>query len=106
MDIMESIRSIRERLGTWDTILEISKKSKNRSKFLEERLRLATSARSLDIMKKLIVDENVDPNSKLDWESIRSSPRDGLNFFDRQVVGTILKHSYFLNFFVGHLLHV
>ena len=26
-------------------------------------------------------------------------------FFDRQVVGTILKLSYFLNFFVGHLLH-
>ena len=25
--------------------------------------------------------------------------------FDRQVVGTILKLSYFLNFFVGHLLH-
>ena len=33
----------------------------------------------------------------LDWESIRSSPRDGLNFFG-QVVGTILKLSYFLNF--------
>ena len=26
-------------------------------------------------------------------------------FFDRQVVGIILKLSYFLNFFVGHLLH-
>ena len=26
-------------------------------------------------------------------------------FFDRQVVGTILTLSYFLNFFVGHLLH-
>ena len=101
---------------------------------------------------------------KLDWESIRSSPRDGLNmsfpslstafffgqtsrgdhsgpflfsdlfcgtppscfddvpaedgellhvlplavhliFFDGQVGGTILDHSYFLNFFVGPLLH-
>ena len=28
-----------------------------------------------------------------------------LNFFDRQVGGTILDHSYFLNFFVGPLLH-
>ena len=46
----------------------------------------------------------VDFKSELDWESIRSSPRDGLNFFDRQVLGTILKLSYFLNFFVGHLL--
>ena len=71
----------------------------------------------------------------LDWESIRSSPRDGFgNFgfwgpqiendvpvedggllqvlpltvhmnFDRQVGGTILKLSYFQNFFVGPLLH-
>ena len=28
-----------------------------------------------------------------------------LKFFDRQVGGTILKLSYFLNFFVGPLLH-
>ena len=28
-----------------------------------------------------------------------------LKFFDRQVGGTILKLSYFMNFFVGPLLH-
>ena len=32
-------------------------------------------------------------------------PKGWFKFFDRQVVGTILKLSYFLNFFVGHLLH-
>ena len=50
--------------GSWDLILEQSEKSNNRSEFLEECLRNATYTKNLDIMKKLIDDENVDPNSK------------------------------------------
>ena len=59
---MENIQQ--QNLGTWETILELSKKSQSRSKDLEEVLRRATFAKSLNIMKKLIVDENVDPNAK------------------------------------------
>ena len=66
------VENLRRQLGTWDTILEKSKKSENRSKFLEEMLRMATWARHFDIMKKLIVDENVDPNSKQEFEGTTS----------------------------------
>ena len=48
----------------WDTIQEQSKKSKNRSRYLEECLIRATLENSFGIMKKLIVDKNVDPNAK------------------------------------------
>ena len=51
-------------LGSWDLILEQSEKSNNRSEFLEECLRRATLTTKLDIMKKLIDEENVNPNSK------------------------------------------
>ena len=57
---MEEIQQ--ENLGTWDTIQEQSKKRK--SKCLEECLRRATMEKDLHIMKKLIVDKNVDPNAK------------------------------------------
>ena len=59
---MENIQQ--QNLGTWETILELSKKSQSRSKDLEEVLRRATFSKSLNIVKKLIVDENVDPNAK------------------------------------------
>ena len=50
-------------MGMWDAIQEFSKKCKNRSRYLEECLIRATLENSFGIMKKLIVDENVDPNA-------------------------------------------
>ena len=59
---MENIQQ--QNQGTWETILKLSENSKSRSKFLEEVLRRATFTKSLNIMKKLIVDEKIDPNAK------------------------------------------